>query len=105
TPFERLLLELMRYVPIAVIAGNLLPALGSVKIHWLYVGLVFVVTIIVLIRHKSINNLFLIIILFGFIQAFFGMKFSIIDYIDFISGPLLFIAVVNLVTSGHIARA
>lgn len=96
---EFLLLELLCYVPIAIIAGNILPSIGGFKVHWLYIGLVFICTFLVLSKRKSMNGAFLLIIVFLVIQVFTSIRLSLPAFIDFVSGPLLLIAVVNITTS------
>ena len=100
--FEVLLLELLCYVPLAIIAGNILPPLGSLKFHWIYIGLVFLITLMVLIKNNRATGLFLLILIFSVIQKAIAIDFSIKDIIDFISGPLLFIAVVDIVCYSEI---
>lgn len=99
---EILLLELLCYVPIAIICGNILPPVGFLKIHWIYIGVVFILTFLVLGKNRQYNLLLIIIFLFALIQSFTSIKFSVPDYIDFISGPLLFIAIVNICVSDKI---
>ena len=96
---ELILLELLCYVPVAIILGNVLPAIGPFKIHWIYIGLVFFVTLISLAKHVGAHSILFLIVIFGIIQYFIGIEFSLPAFVDFISGPLLFIAVVNLITS------
>lgn len=95
--FEVILLELLCYVPLAIIAGNVLPPLGSLKFHWIYIGFVFLITVLVLIKNNRATGLFLLIVLFAAIQKAIAIEFSIKEFIDFISGPLLFIALVDTV--------
>lgn len=99
---EYLLLELLCYVPIAIIAGNILPPIGFLKIHWLYIGLVFICTFLTLSKRTSMNGAFLLIIIFFIIQAFTSIRLSLPAFIDFVSGPLLLIAIVNITISGNL---
>lgn len=91
-----LLLELLCYVPIAIIAGNVLPPIGSLKIHWIYIGLTFMVAFLLLILNNHSAGLLIVISLFIAVQLITSIKFSIPDFVDFISGPIVFIAVVNI---------
>lgn len=99
---ELILLELVCYVPIAIILGNILPAVGPFKIHWMYIGVVFLFTLLSLVKSFHSHSLLLLIVLFALIQYFVSITFSLPAFIDFISGPLLFIALVNICTSEKI---
>lgn len=96
---ELMLLEFLCYVPIAIILGNILPPLGFLKVHWIYIGVVFLITIASLFKNKHTHDLLFLIFVFAIVQYFIAIKFSLPDFIDFISGPLLFVAVVNICIS------
>lgn len=93
---ELILLELLCYVPIAIILGNILPPVGPLKIHWMYIGVVFLFTLLSLAKNIRAHDLLLLIVIFGILQYFVGITFSLSAFVDFVSGPLLFIAIVNV---------
>ena len=97
--FEIILLELLSNVPVILILGNILPPLGGLKIHWLYLGVVFLNTLILLCKSKRALILLVIIFVFSLVHVLISIKFSISEFIDFLAGPLLLIAVVNIVIS------
>lgn len=97
--FELILLELLSYVPVVLILGNILPPLGNIKLHWLYLGAIFLNTLILLLQSKKSFTLLILIFLLLPIHVLASLKFSIGEFIDFIAGPLLLIAVVNLVVT------
>ncbi len=99
---EVILLELLCYTPIAIILGNILPPVASLKVHWIYIGFVFIITLLSLIKNIHSHDLLFVILIFGIAQYFVGIRFSLPAFIDFISGPLLFIAVVNICQSDKI---
>lgn len=92
-----LLLELLCYVPLAIIAGNVLPPIGFLKIHWIYIGLTFIVALLTLIQYNHSGGLLLVIFFFIVAQLTTGITFSASGFVDFIAGPLVFIAVVSIV--------
>jgi hypothetical protein len=100
--FKLFLLELISYVPIAIIAGNVLPPIGFIKIHWIYIGVIFLLALLILLSKRRSSGQLLLIFLFLLIQLVVSIKFSIIDFIDFISGPIVFIAVVNTIVEDEI---
>ena len=100
--FELILLELLSYVPLVLILGNILPPIGNIKLHWLYLGVLFLNTLVLLLQSKrSVAFLFLIFLLLP-IHILVSLGFSVGEFIDFIAGPLLLIAVVKIVTKDRL---
>lgn len=93
-----LLLELLCYVPVAIIAGNVLPPVGGLKIHWIFIGLTFVIAFLLVTLNNRAAGLLTLIFAFVGLQLITAIKFSLPAFIDFISGPIVFIAVVNVMT-------
>ena len=91
-----LLLELLCYVPVAIIAGNVLPPIGFLKVHWIYIGVTFIIALLLITLNNHSAGLLVIIFLFIGVQLMTAIKFSLPDFVDFISGPIVFIAVVNI---------
>ena len=87
-----------------LILGNILPPVGNIKLHWLYLGAIFLNTLILLIQSKRSFVFLILIFLLLPIHILISLKFSIGEFIDFISGPLLLIAVVYIVTTDKIKR-
>jgi hypothetical protein len=102
--FELLLLELMCYVPLVIIAGNIFPPIGPLKIHWIYIGVVFLLTLLLFVKNRRLHGFLLLICSFVGIQIMVANEFYIKDFIDFMSGPMLFILVVNMVCYSTISR-
>ncbi|MCX8491995.1 MAG: O-antigen ligase family protein [Cyclobacteriaceae bacterium] len=95
--FEAVLLELLSYVPVVLILGNVLPPLGSLKIHWIYLGVIFLNTLVLLCKSKRALILLVITFIFLLINLLVSIKFSVGEFIDFLAGPFLLVAVVNIV--------
>ena len=91
-----LLLELLCYVPVAIIAGNVLPPIGFLKVHWIYIGVTFIIALLLITLNNHSAGLLVIIFLFIGVQLMTAIKFSLPDFVDFISGSIVFIAVVNI---------
>ena len=89
------MLEYYQYTPIIIILGNVFPPINGIRIHWIFNGVVFLTGIVLLIKyHKYIYLIFFF--LYAISQIIFSQYFSIFEFINFIAGPTVFFAVINI---------
>ena len=100
---DLLFLELICYTPAAIILGNIFSPIAGLKVHWIYIGIIFVLSILLLVKYNRAVSLGFVILGSLFFQGFNSIDFSIKEFIDFISGPFLLIAVVDTACYSNIS--
>ena len=96
---DSIFVTLLVFTPLLIIIGNISPPVGPLKVHWIFFGTLFMLSLLVMIKSRPNIEFLFILTLILIIQLIVSVNFNIKEYIDYISGPIAFIILVNIIVN------